>query len=85
MVSPELKEVVIDLITALERRHEVIADHAFRDRDPQAHLAALRDISEDIEKLSAVIPREFDPMLAHYLERRSYDKALAHLRGLYQS
>ena len=61
----------------LRQRLTVIADHAFRDRDPQAHLEALKAISEEIqcehESLEGMIP----PRLEHFLSGASYDKALA--------
>ena len=34
-----------DLAALLRRRKETIADHAFRDRDPAAHLEALKAVS----------------------------------------
>ena len=37
-----------DLADALEVRIAVIADHAFRDRDPEAHLEALKNASQVI-------------------------------------
>lgn len=39
----------------------------------------LKMISERIESLSASLPKPVDPRLAHFLERRSYDKALEYL------
>lgn len=37
-----------DLAKLLEARIAVIADHEFRDRDPAAHLEALKNVSEAI-------------------------------------
>lgn len=70
-----------ELAAALRERLAVIADHAFRDRDPQAHLARLRSVSERLDALAASVPREADPQFTHYLQRRSYDKALAWLES----
>ena len=67
------------LAAALRERLAVIADHAFRDRDPQAHLARLREVSERLDALATSVPHDTDPQFRHYLERRSYDKALAWL------
>ena len=39
-------------------------------------MARLRAVSEKIEELQAALPQPVDPRLAHYLQRRSYDKAL---------
>lgn len=65
----------------LRERLAVIADHAWRDRDAAGHLDRLRTVSEAImaehEALRPLLP----PRLAHYLERCSYDKALAFLEG----
>ena len=37
-----------DLAALLRRRKETIADHGFRDRDPAAHLEALKAVSLEI-------------------------------------
>jgi hypothetical protein len=59
----------------------VIRDEQSR-RDEEKHMARLRTISEKIDKLQAALPRPIDPRLAHYLQRRSYDKALEFLESL---
>jgi hypothetical protein len=41
----------------------------------------LRAVSEKIEKLQQALPSPVDPRLAHYLQRKSYDKALEYLEG----
>jgi hypothetical protein len=64
-----------ELAAALRERLAIIADEASR-RDPQAHTKRLRDISDRIEQISKALPRPLNPQLAHYLSRRSYDKAL---------
>lgn len=65
------------LAEALRERLAVIADHAHRDRDPSGHLQRLIDISTRIDSLViALSPDELDPQFLHYLEKRSYDKAL---------
>ena len=38
-------------------------------------------ISEKIENLQAALPQPIDPRLKHYLERKSYEKALEFLEG----
>ena len=45
-------------------------------------MARLRAISERIDELASVLPRPIAPQLAHYLQRRSYDKALEFLEQL---
>lgn len=67
------------LAAALRKRLAVISDREFYQRDPAAHLEELKAASETIIALQADLPRPLDPQLAHYLQRASYDKALAHL------
>ena len=69
-----------DLREALRERLAIVHDKESR-RDEEAHIARLRVISKKIEKLEAALPRPIDPQLAHYLKRRSYDKALEFLEG----
>ena len=66
---------------ALRERLAVIRDEESR-RDEAKHIDRLRAVSEKIEKLQATLPQPIDPRLAHYLQRRSYDKALEFLEEL---
>ena len=78
MSSPDL----LSLAGALRERLAVIADHAHRDRDQAGHLKRLIEVSERIDALVSVLPAgDLDPQFRHYLERRSYDKALAWIEG----
>ncbi len=78
MSSPDLNP----LAEALRERLVVIADHAHRDRDQAGHLQRLIDVSGRIDALIAALPAsELDPQFRHYLEKRSYDKALAWIGG----
>ena len=63
------------LAEALRDRRAIIADETSR-RDEQNHIARLAAISARIDHLEVALPRPVDPRLAHFLERRSYDKAL---------
>jgi hypothetical protein len=72
---------VVDLREALRERLAIIDDEVSR-RDADAHMARLRAVSEKIEKLQAALPQPIDPQLAHYLQRKSYDKALQFLEKL---
>jgi hypothetical protein len=65
-----------ELAVALRERLAVIADRAFYDRDPAAHLEKLRTVSEKITRLGAALPRPIPGDFAHYLQRASYQKAL---------
>ena len=78
---PLLPDPLPELTTTLRERLAVIADHAFRDCDPQAHLARLQEVSGRLDTLAASVPRGADPQFLHYLQRRSYDKALAWLES----
>jgi hypothetical protein len=76
-----MEHALADLAQALRERLAVIHDEESR-RDEQEHMARLRAISEKIDKLQAQLPQPVDPRLAHYLQRRSYDKALEFLESL---
>ncbi len=78
MSSPDL----IPLASALRERLAVIADHAHRDSDQAGHLQRLIEVSARIDALVAALPAgDLDPQFRHYLERHSYDKALAWIEG----
>ncbi len=63
------------LAAALRERLDIIADEAGR-QDPAAHMARLQEVSERIERLERELPAKIDPELRHFLQRRSYSKAL---------
>ncbi len=67
-----------ELAEALRERLKIISDQESR-RDLDQHVKRLREISERIETLAAALPQPMPPRLAHFLERRSYDKALEFL------
>ena len=75
-----MDNVILDLREALRERLAIIHDEASR-RDPETHMARLSAVSEKIDKLAAALQRPIDPQLAHYLQRRSYDKALEFLES----
>ena len=70
------------LAEALRERLAVVTDREFYQRDPAAHLERLKAASERIVRLGSELPAPVDPQLAHYLERCSYDKALAAIEAL---
>jgi hypothetical protein len=74
-------DAVAGLAQALRERLAVIQDEQSR-RDEPKHVARLRVVSEKIETLQAALPQPVDPRLAHYLQRKSYDKALEFLENL---
>lgn len=71
-MNPELEALLI-------QRVKIIADHDFRDRDPAAHLEALKEVSEKLTFYTETHLSELDPKLRHYLSNSSYQKALDHI------
>jgi hypothetical protein len=72
--------VTNELADALRQRLAIIQDEESR-RDQHEHMSRLSAISQMIDALEAALPRPVDPQLAHFLQRKSYDKALAFLEG----
>lgn len=72
-ISPSVTHELAEL---LQQRLNLIADHAFRDRDPAAHLNALAEVSEKISTWTLQHRRELDPRLRHFLANSSFQKAL---------
>jgi hypothetical protein len=66
---------LIELAAALRDRLAIIGDEKSR-RDPEQHTERLRVVSERIERLERALPSRIDPQLHHFLQRRSYGKAL---------
>lgn len=64
-----------ELAAALRERIAIISDEESR-RDPDRHTERLRTVSERIEDLERSLPPTIDPELRHFLQRRSYSKAL---------
>ncbi len=64
------------LAAALRERLMLIEDKELRERDPEEQLNRLRQISERIQQLVEQLPKDADPILAHYLGRMSLTKAL---------
>ena len=64
-----------ELAGALRQRLDIINDEESR-RDAHRHTERLREVSERIERLEQSLPTRIDPQLRHFLQRRSYGKAL---------
>jgi hypothetical protein len=77
--SNTMESVLADLAQALRERLAVIGDEASR-RDQAKHIDRLRAVSEKIDRLQESLPSSTDPRLKHYLDRKSYDKALEFLQ-----
>jgi hypothetical protein len=78
---PSMDEVMMELADALRERLQIVSDEKSRG-EPAKHMARLQAVSDKIDRLQAMLPRSIHPRLAHYLERRSYEKALEFLEGL---
>ena len=76
-----MESALADLAQALRERLALIRDEESR-RDEAKHIARLRAVSEKIDELQAALPQRVDPRLAHYLQRRSYEKALEFIESL---
>ncbi|MFL6521383.1 MAG: hypothetical protein ACJ8NS_14265 [Chthoniobacterales bacterium] len=70
-----------ELANALRERLAIIGDEESR-RDPEQHTERLRVVSERIEGLEQTLPARIDPQLRHFLQRRSYSKALELLEAM---
>ena len=75
-----MDKILVDLAEALRERLAIIGDEESR-RDPDRHTERLRAVSERIEDLERRLPPKIDPELRHFLQRRSYSKALEALEG----
>ena len=75
-----MKNVEQELAAALRERLAIISDQESR-QNPGQHMERLKAVSERIEQLGAALPRPLDPRLDHFLQRKSYDKALEMLEG----
>ena len=70
-----MDNILAELSAALRERLAIIADEESR-RDPARHTERLQSVSERIEQLEHQLPQTIDPELRHFLQRRSYNKAL---------
>lgn len=73
-----MESALSGLAEALRERLAVISDEESR-RDHVKHIDRLRAVSEKIDRLQESLPPSTDPRLKHYLDRKSYDKALEYL------
>ena len=75
-----MESALAELAEALRERLVVIGDEESR-RDHAKHIDRLRVASEKIDRLQESLPPSTDPRLKHYLDRKSYDKALEYLEA----
>lgn len=77
MSSPELTNEELDhLIELLEHRLAVIGDAELREKDPEAQLAQLQEVSELIMAFHQAKRDRIPPRLNHFLGSSSLNKAL---------
>jgi hypothetical protein len=69
-----------ELAAALRERLALISNDESR-RDPDRHIGRLQEVSERLERLEKSLPLQTDPQLRHFLQRRSYTKALELLQS----
>jgi uncharacterized membrane protein YccC len=70
-----MEKILADLAATLRERLTIIGDEESR-RNPARHTERLQAVSERIEQLEHHLPPAIDPQLRHFLQRRSYSKAL---------
>jgi hypothetical protein len=70
-----MEKILADLAAVLRERLAIIGDEESR-RDSDLHTQRLREVSERIEQIERDLPPTIDPQLRHFLQRRSYSKAL---------
>ena len=75
-----MESALTDLAQALRERLSVIRNEESR-RDHATHITRLRAVSERIDRLQESLPPSTDARLKHYLDRKSYDKALEYLEA----
>ena len=68
-------QILAELAEALRERLAIIADEESR-RDPLRHTERLREVSEKLELIEHRCLQRSIPQLRHFLQRRSYSKAL---------
>ena len=74
--SPIMNETEQAVLQALIELDHVVSTLAATNPKPD-----LRPLFARIDELTLQLPREADPELRHFLQRKSYQKARAHLEG----
>ena len=80
-MSTEIEASLLNLAELLRRRLEIIADHAWRERDSASHLEALKSVSLQIAAMHEALVGQVPARLNHFLSQCSYDKALEFIEG----
>ena len=75
-----MHDLLGQLRETLRERLTIISDEESR-RDAERHMARLQNVSDRIEALERQLPPTIDARLRHFLQQRSYSKALEHLEA----
>jgi hypothetical protein len=82
MEPPSNTDAALESLAALLRRRlEVIADHRWRDADPDAHFEAIKTVSLEIGSAHQSLAGQLPARLEHFLIQCSFDKALAYIES----
>ena len=76
--SFSVDETLSRLAETLRERLAIVADEESR-RDTERHMERLKEVSQRLEEIEQELPAALDPQLRHFLQRRSYSKALEFL------
>ncbi len=79
-----MNSITTELVAALRERLKIIEDEVSRE-NPEQHTSRLQAVSEEIESLQLRLPKPREPQLEHFLQRRSYGKALEYLESADQT
>ena len=80
-----MKDLLNSLTEQLEERLDIIADRKLYERDPETHLQQLRNVSLRITGTTQQLKGKIGPRLQHFLDSRSYEKALDYIRTMEDS
>lgn len=68
-------QILAELAEVLRERLAIIGDEESR-REPHRHTERLQAVSAKLDLIEHRLPPTIDPQLRHFLQRRSYSKAL---------
>ncbi|MGI8820152.1 MAG: hypothetical protein ACR2ID_04695 [Chthoniobacterales bacterium] len=73
-----MASILAELSKILHEHREIVGDEVSR-RDSARHMQRLQGVSERLEEMERRLSKAIDPQLRHFLQRRSYSKALEYL------
>jgi len=72
-------EHTVQLRQLLEQRLNIITNHDLRARDPQQQLAALQEVSEQLQEWYQEHRAALPAQLNHFMSQASFSKALEYI------